>query len=68
MNVVFSGSEYFHTIKVNAVIDVWWLYDDGGLAILVPHILSLRSQWKDCKIRLFALVDHETERLFEERK
>lgn len=21
-------------------IDVWWLYDDGGLTLLVPHLLT----------------------------
>lgn len=34
-------------------IDVWWLYDDGGLTILVPHILSLSSHWRGCKLRIF---------------
>lgn len=58
--------DYFHTAKENAVIDVWWLYDDGGLTVLVPYILSLRSRWKNCKIRVFALDDYRTENASEE--
>lgn len=38
-------------------IDVWWLYDDGGLTILLPYIINMRSNWKHCKMRLFALTD-----------
>lgn len=32
-------------------IDVWWLYDDGGLTMLVPYLLSTRSNWSTCKLR-----------------
>ncbi|EZA51905.1 bumetanide-sensitive sodium-(potassium)-chloride cotransporter isoform X2 [Ooceraea biroi] len=40
------------------MIDVWWLYDDGGLTILLPYIISMRSNWEHCKMRIFALVNH----------
>ncbi|XP_029163832.1 bumetanide-sensitive sodium-(potassium)-chloride cotransporter isoform X2 [Nylanderia fulva] len=40
-------------------IDVWWLYDDGGLTILLPYIISTRSNWETCKIRIFALANHK---------
>ncbi|KAG4077496.1 hypothetical protein HA402_002923 [Bradysia odoriphaga] len=59
--------DYFYTAKENAVIDVWWLYDDGGLTILVPYILSMRSKWKHCKIRVFALDNHKMEHRTEEQ-
>jgi len=39
-------------------IDVWWLYDDGGLTLLVPHILKTRKQFKHCKLRVFTLANH----------
>ena len=39
--------------KNKGTIDVWWLYDDGGLTILVPHLLSLTTQWRGCKLRIF---------------
>ncbi|KMQ90770.1 bumetanide-sensitive sodium- -chloride cotransporter [Lasius niger] len=42
-------------------IDVWWLYDDGGLTILLPYIISTRSNWETCKLRIFALANHKQE-------
>ena len=36
-------------------IDVWWLYDDGGLTLLVPYILTMRKQYHECALRVFAL-------------
>ncbi|BES99783.1 Amino acid permease [Nesidiocoris tenuis] len=40
----------------NGRVDVWWLYDDGGLTILLPYILSTRSTFSGCEMRIFALA------------
>ncbi len=37
-------------------IDVWWLYDDGGLTLLLPHILRTRRIYRDCRLRVFSLA------------
>lgn len=58
----------FQTCRQKGTIDVWWLFDDGGLTILIPYILSMRSQWSNCKIRIFALTNHQMELEVEERK
>lgn len=42
------------TEKVSGHIDVWWLFDDGGLTILIPYLLSLSRYWKGCKLRIFS--------------
>ena len=42
----------FHK-KNKGTIDVWWLYDDGGLTILIPHLLSISPHWRGCKLRIF---------------
>uniref|UniRef100_H2XTN7 Solute carrier family 12 member 2 n=1 Tax=Ciona intestinalis TaxID=7719 RepID=H2XTN7_CIOIN len=34
-------------------IDVWWLFDDGGLTILIPYLLSTKPQWSGCRMRIF---------------
>lgn len=34
-----------------SVIDVYWLYDDGGLTLLLPHLISTRRNWGNCKLR-----------------
>lgn len=52
----------------NGVLDVWWLYDDGGLTILLPYIISTRSNWENCKMRIFALANHKQEIADEEKE
>ena len=58
---VISDMEIFRTGSKSGTIDVWWLFDDGGLTILIPYLLRNRKQFKGCKIRLFALSDKEDE-------
>ena len=40
--------------KQSGAIDVWWLYDDGGLTVLLPYLLTLHRAWKNCKLRFFS--------------
>jgi hypothetical protein len=35
-------------------VDVYWLVDDGGLTILLPHLLVQSSSWKSSSLRLIA--------------
>lgn len=65
---VLDNLNVFNKKQGKGVIDVWWLYDDGGLTILLPYILSTRSQWAQCKIRVFALTNRKLELELEERK
>jgi solute carrier family 12 sodium/potassium/chloride transporter 2 len=58
----------FNVKQSKGTIDVWWLYDDGGLTMLLPYILSTRSNWAHCKIRVFALSNRRHELEVEERK
>ena len=50
-------------------IDVYWLFDDGGLTLLLPHILSTRSKFSNCNMRVFFLsekaqeIDEETRKM-----
>ncbi|XP_011171411.1 bumetanide-sensitive sodium-(potassium)-chloride cotransporter [Solenopsis invicta] len=48
-------------------IDVWWLYDDGGLTLLLPYIISTRRNWSNCKLRVFALANKNSELEYEQR-
>jgi hypothetical protein len=43
----------FEQVQQKGTIDVWWIYDDGGLAILLPYLLSRHQIWKNCKLRIF---------------
>ncbi|XP_054715278.1 solute carrier family 12 member 2-like [Uloborus diversus] len=55
------SANQFQRRQKKGYIDVWWLYDDGGLTMLIPHILSTRSQWSGCKLRIFALANKKDE-------
>lgn len=50
------------------IIDVWWLYDDGGLTLLLPYIINTRSTWSTCKLRVFALANKKDEFDEEQRR
>ncbi|XP_062516949.1 solute carrier family 12 member 1-like [Corticium candelabrum] len=50
---------YFSERQPKGTIDVWWLYDDGGLTVLLPHLLSLSPSWSRCRIRIFAPVTEQ---------
>merc|ERR1719320_1179057 len=49
------------TKKRTGTIDVWWLYDDGGLTLLIPYILTTRRQFSECKLRVFSLANRKDE-------
>ncbi|KAJ8944674.1 hypothetical protein NQ318_015882 [Aromia moschata] len=58
----------FHKKKRrDGTIDVWWLYDDGGLTLLLPYIISTRRNWNTCKLRVFALANKRDELELEHR-
>ncbi|KAI4458081.1 solute carrier family 12 cation cotransporter [Holotrichia oblita] len=51
----------FRKKQDKGTIDVWWLYDDGGLTMLLPYIISTRSDWANSKLRVFALTNNTLE-------
>lgn len=48
----FRNEEHFE-----GFIDVYWLYDDGGLTLLLPYILTTRKKYEKCRLRIFVLGD-----------
>ncbi|NXK33756.1 S12A1 protein, partial [Piprites chloris] len=48
-----EASTQFKKQQGKGTIDIWWLFDDGGLTILIPYILTIRKKWKNCKLRIF---------------
>ncbi|CAB3385418.1 Hypothetical predicted protein [Cloeon dipterum] len=57
----------FQRKQKKGTIDVWWLYDDGGLTLLLPYIISTRKKWAGSKLRIFTLIDKMDEMQIEER-
>ncbi|XP_026809407.1 bumetanide-sensitive sodium-(potassium)-chloride cotransporter-like isoform X2 [Rhopalosiphum maidis] len=50
----------------HGTVDVWWLYSDGGLSLIISYILKHSITWKNCKFRIFG-VTNKVECLFEEK-
>lgn len=62
---VLNDLSQFTRRRSNAIIDVYWLYDDGGLTLLLPYIISTRRSWQSAKLRVFALANKQAELEFE---
>ncbi|XP_040581713.1 bumetanide-sensitive sodium-(potassium)-chloride cotransporter [Lepeophtheirus salmonis] len=61
-DIVNRLSQFRDKTTVNTgTIDVYWLYDDGGLTILIPHILQTRAKYSKCKMRVFFLSNKNDE-------
>uniref|UniRef100_A0A673LTR7 Solute carrier family 12 member 2 n=1 Tax=Sinocyclocheilus rhinocerous TaxID=307959 RepID=A0A673LTR7_9TELE len=59
-----DASQHFQQKQGKGTIDVWWLFDDGGLTLLIPYLIANKKKWKDCKIRVFIggkinRIDHD---------
>nr|XP_050849728.1 bumetanide-sensitive sodium-(potassium)-chloride cotransporter isoform X1 [Vespula vulgaris]XP_050849729.1 bumetanide-sensitive sodium-(potassium)-chloride cotransporter isoform X1 [Vespula vulgaris]XP_050849730.1 bumetanide-sensitive sodium-(potassium)-chloride cotransporter isoform X1 [Vespula vulgaris]XP_050849731.1 bumetanide-sensitive sodium-(potassium)-chloride cotransporter isoform X1 [Vespula vulgaris]XP_050849732.1 bumetanide-sensitive sodium-(potassium)-chloride cotransporter isofo len=72
-NITPIAKEIFNTVtkfqkkQKKGTIDVWWLYDDGGLTLLLPYIISTRRNWSNSKLRVFALANKHSELEYEQR-
>jgi hypothetical protein len=42
------------------IVDIWWLVDDGGLCVLIPHLMKLHRFWSHCRLRANVVGDDET--------
>ena len=43
-------------------IDVWWIKHDGGLLLLMAHLLRKHRVWKRCALRLHLITETGTDR------
>uniref|UniRef100_A0A0K0FDR6 Solute carrier family 12 member 3 n=1 Tax=Strongyloides venezuelensis TaxID=75913 RepID=A0A0K0FDR6_STRVS len=53
-----STSDKFRYKIRSGIIDVWWLDDDGGLILLIPHLLATNvySYLNGTSIRIFVII------------
>ncbi|NXJ75159.1 S12A3 protein, partial [Trogon melanurus] len=61
-----QASTVFQSEQGKKTIDIYWLFDDGGLTLLIPYLLGRKKRWGKCKIRVF--VGGQIHRMDEERK
>ncbi|KAM6409164.1 solute carrier family 12 member 3 isoform 2-T2 [Rhynochetos jubatus] len=69
-NATLAGEQQASTVfqgeQGKKTIDIYWLFDDGGLTLLIPYLLGRKKRWGKCKIRVF--VGGQINRMDEERK
>uniref|UniRef100_A0A8C2T030 Solute carrier family 12 member 3 n=1 Tax=Coturnix japonica TaxID=93934 RepID=A0A8C2T030_COTJA len=61
-----QASTIFQSQQGKKTIDIYWLFDDGGLTLLIPYLLGRKKRWGKCRIRVF--VGGQINRMDEERK
>nr|XP_031536466.1 solute carrier family 12 member 3 isoform X2 [Vicugna pacos] len=61
-----QASTIFQSEQGKKTIDIYWLFDDGGLTLLIPYLLGRKKRWSKCKIRVF--VGGQINRMDQERK
>ncbi|XP_019065283.1 solute carrier family 12 member 3 isoform X2 [Fukomys damarensis] len=61
-----QANTIFQSEQGKKTIDIYWLFDDGGLTLLIPYLLHRKKRWAKCKIRVF--VGGQINRLDQERK
>ncbi|KRY74846.1 Solute carrier family 12 member 1 [Trichinella pseudospiralis] len=55
----FSRKNKTQKVK-HATIDVYWLFDDGGLTLLLPYLLQLpKSYLEGAKLRVFTIANNK---------
>ena len=42
--------------KLGGTMDIWWIVNDGGLLMLLPHLLKQHRTWKACQLRIFTVA------------
>lgn len=47
--------DQFQQVQKAGTIDVWWLFDTGGICILIAFILRSNHLWRNSKIRVFSV-------------
>uniref|UniRef100_G1MEF6 Solute carrier family 12 member 3 n=1 Tax=Ailuropoda melanoleuca TaxID=9646 RepID=G1MEF6_AILME len=61
-----QASTIFQSEQGRKSIDIYWLFDDGGLTLLIPYLLARKKRWSGCRIRVF--VGGQINRMDQERK
>ncbi|XP_006863610.1 PREDICTED: solute carrier family 12 member 3 isoform X2 [Chrysochloris asiatica] len=61
-----QASTIFQLEQGKKTIDIYWLFDDGGLTLLIPYLLGRKKRWSKCRTRVF--VGGQINRMDQERK
>lgn len=59
LNMSMKTIVHIQSVKISDLFVNDKNYHSIGLTILLPYIISTRSNWETCKIRIFALANHK---------
>lgn len=46
------------TFKAQGFVDIWWVVQEGGLLLLVGHLLRQHRTYRSCTLRVFTVAQH----------
>ena len=49
-------TDFPSNVKLNGLIDVYWIVQDGGLCLLIGFLLKQSKVWRGCKLRIIAVA------------
>jgi len=47
----------FQNDGLKGTVDVWWIRQDGGIILLLAHLLLRNQLWKNCELRIFVTAE-----------
>lgn len=56
MVVAFNIRNFPKLSKLHGFVDVWWIMHDGGLLILMAHLMTRHRIWQGCTLRVFVVA------------
>lgn len=59
--IILKAERPLPTIKsrVTGTIDIWWIVHDGGMLLLLGHLLRRSKVWSKCHLRLFSVANED---------
>ena len=59
--VLARGLDFFpsQSDRLSGTIDVWWIMHDGGLLLLLAHLLRQHHTWAGCRLRVHTVAGAE---------
>ena len=45
---------------VGGTIDLWWVVHDGGMMLLIAHLIKQHKTWRKCRLRIFTVAQVST--------
>jgi hypothetical protein len=59
--LLIKGGQHWPTTedRIRGYIDVWWILHDGGIMLLLAHLLQRSKVWRECKLRIHTVAEVE---------